>query len=671
MGIIRDFFIKESTEDKIEELENKIDIASTAVLLAEQVQEGKDQYELLQRSAEDLGWQLLNSQYSDYMSESGGDKELSFDNRIKRNIRAERMYREEALIRRAVNISNEYVWGRGMQKPSARDPRVQRVIDAFWADPDNGLAITTLAAQIETNIDLELHGELFFVVFDEGSWGDLGIDVTEIKNNPNKQNSLRGFSDTDQGQESYLEEHLKTELAHESSFEYVEDFSGGSFKVEVTGPVPDCPVKISKFHPNQISNVIRYENQGLKTKYFRRERPRIVYDYDKEQYVETTGKVVQYYENFSFPVPSDDEGENPPENKIGKGKVLHCTVNKSAFASRGNSDIWPSMKWARLLNDYAEMRMTLLKARAAFAYKRKVKGGPSAVLQSAARMMNTMTPGSRYSGTPGDNKPIGIPAQAGSVVTENESENLEQFQIKGDSGDAAGDILWLRSQTGLGVGLPAWYLGDSQGSNLANSTAMEFPVLKRFSARQEFFEKIIETLLDHAIQKAVEEGLIPESADLTYKNDLPNIQERNVPELVNAINQIVSRLDPFSMNYKLKRFLLLQGLIYLGINNPQKIVEDIYPPEAEREETEKMMSMGMLGGAGFTGQQDTQPEIPKSELDPMKNKKQKAKDPEVTKEADLAPEEFKTYEKAMDELMDVLDKLGKDEIERIEGGTNS
>ena len=665
MGKFKDLFIRESVsaEQAIESLDKRADTVEKIIELQQQVEEAETNYHHIREQATELGWVLLNSQYGDSITEHGAAAEITIQERRKRNRRAEEMYREEAIVRRAVNVSNEYVWGRGMQKPAARDPRVQRVIDAFWADPDNQLVISSLNAQIQMNTDLELHGELFFLVFDEGTWGSLGIDVEELKDNPNKQNSLLGFSDSDAGQESYIKEHLVDEQAKvssESSWEYIEDFSGGSFKVTITDPkLPECPVKLSRIHPNQITNIIRFKNQGLKTRYFQRERPEVVFDFKSGNYIETGETLTTYYENFEFPASEYNEENEPVAPNVAKGRIYHCAVNKGAFGLRGNADIWPTLKWANLLNDFYEWRMTLLKARATFAFKRKIKGGPQAVLQSAARMVN-QTPGARFSGVPGQNQPRPTPG-VGSIVTENEAENLEQFQIKGDSGDAAGDILSLRAQAGLAVGLPAWYVGDAQGANLANSTSMEFPVLKRFAARQEFFEKIIEKFLDHAIMKAVRENLIPETADLSYKNDLPNIQERNIPELVNSINQIVSRLDPFSLNYKLKRFLLLQGLIYLGINNPQKIVQDIYPPEAEREETEKMMSMGMLGSPGaFTGNPEvTQPEIPKSELDPMKHKKQNPRT-ETTVES-----EIDQYEEAMSEMLKVLDKFGVDEIERL------
>lgn len=637
-------------------IESRTQAAETIATQQVQIQEASSQLEVLNRQVEDLQWRLI-SQDNDQIP---GDKELSLERRQDRNKQTERMFREDALIRRAVNLSSEYVWGRGMQKPSARDPRVQRVIDSFWSDTNNKKALIDLQAQIDTNTDLELHGELFFLIFDDGRWKNLGIEVTDIQGE-----GTSGLQDTTlpQGIESMI---------REGNFEYTEDLSGGKYTVEVTGPLPESAVKLSKVHPNEITHVIRDTKSSLITRYYKRERVPGRFDFTKGEpapAVNSRGqKVVEvtYYEDFETPPPDDYDNIAPV---VGKGRILHVAINKSSsHALRGNSDAWVAIRWARLLNDYFEWRVTLLRAWATFPFKRKIKGGMSQVLQAAQRMGNSQVlPGS---GTPGSLDARGVPAQ-GSVLTENEAESLEQFKTTSGSAEAEQDILALRSQAGLAMGLPPSYLGGPM-DNLNNSTALEFPVLKRFSMRQELFEQLVQKILDHAIMKAVEEGLIPEDADLTYKNDLPSILERNIPELVNSINQIAARLDPFSINFKLKRFLLLYGLQVMGVNNPQKIVADIYPPGAEDEERQKMaeLTTGIASGTAPESSGASQDAtLPASDLDPLKNKKQQAQQESAVDDLYddvefMSTDGYAQYMLGVRELINKMEEFGRAEIER-------
>ena len=640
-------------------IETRTQAAETIAAQQLQIQEASSQLEVMNRQIEDLEWRLISQE----ATQLPGDKELSLEKRQDRNKQTERMFREDALIRRAVNLSSEYVWGRGMQKPSARDPRVQRVIDSFWQDTNNRKALIDLQAQIDTNTDLELHGELFFLIFDDGNWKNLNIEVSDIEGE-----GTSGLEDTTPGNLPGIES-----MVQEGNFEYTEDLSGGKYNVEVTGPLPESAVKLSKIHPNEITYVIRDTKSSLITRYYKRERVPYRFDFNKGEPAPITGpqgqKLVEvtYYEDFE--TPPEAEYENKP-NTIGKGRILHVAINKSSsHALRGNSDAWVAIRWARLLNDYFEWRVTLLRAWATFPFKRKIKGGMSQVLQAAQRMGNSqVVPGS---GVPGSLDARGVPAQ-GSVLTENEAESLEQFKTTSGSAEAEQDILALRSQAGLAMGLPPSYLGGPM-DNLNNSTALEFPVLKRYSMRQELYEKLVEKILDHAIMKAVNEGLIPEDADLTYKNDLPSILERNIPEIINAVNQIAARLDPFSINFKLKRFLLLYGLTTMGINNPQKIVADIYPPGAEDEERQKMAELTM--GAAPTGSPEStgasqDGTLPPSDLDPLKNKKQQAQqeaaiDPTLYDDEEyMANDGYASYMLGVRELIQKMEEFGRAEIER-------
>lgn len=67
-------------------------------------------------------------------------------------------------IAQAESLLASGTFGQGLAAPRAVDPRVQKVIDRFWSDPDNQLVCTSVQAMHFSNRALMLEGERFFTI---------------------------------------------------------------------------------------------------------------------------------------------------------------------------------------------------------------------------------------------------------------------------------------------------------------------------------------------------------------------------------------------------------------------------------------------------------------------------------------------------------------------------
>lgn len=555
------------------------------------------QYQVRLRELEEFGWDMI-SQANLNVPGIG----IDHNTRKTRNEAAERVWKEDPTAGRAVTTINEYVWGRGLPTPRASDRRVQRLIRSIWEDDDNRLTITTYEAQVRKGTDLTLFGELFLVVFEDGTWTEeeldppLMVDTSKMEDLPPEKDrfnspllppsenpSLGGTPPIPQvdleDDEALYSPYLRAERREP--------------------PPPASAIKIGQIHPNEIIDIVPDEDRSDRPRYYKRVFRTRKYDFSEDKWSINTGVVgsqasearVKYYEDLVY---EPAEGQDaPPENKIGEGKILHVAINRTSFDLRGNSEVWRAVRWAKALTDFFTWRLTLLRALATFAYRKKTKGGSSQVLKAASSFMA----GSGYTGIPGQFDPVAPPA-TGSILTENQNESLEQFKTSSGAGEAEQDAQMLRGQVGVALGLPIHYLGDKGATSLAGAQAMELPVLKAIEARQELFEQLFTKLINRAIDKAIADGALPADVDRSFYVEMPPILQRNVPEMVASITNTIARLDPFATDVRLKRLALHKVLSWLGEPDPESIIRDIYPPGSENKPEEPVVPGAPAGTPG-------------------------------------------------------------------------
>lgn len=134
----------------------------------------------LELAQEDIGW-IRESVQTDFdFSRSG----------LRRIYRQARFYfLKNPLVRRAVVVQAHYVFGQGINI-SARSEPVNAVIQAFLDDPKNQSELTSHQARIDKEVELQLSGNLFFVLFPNPSTGHVRIrtipvdEIDEIITNP-------------------------------------------------------------------------------------------------------------------------------------------------------------------------------------------------------------------------------------------------------------------------------------------------------------------------------------------------------------------------------------------------------------------------------------------------------------------------------------------------------
>jgi hypothetical protein len=149
----------------VERLEDRLDEASP-IELRERLAE-------LEFALEDQGWWQL---------QASGQRELSRGG-LSRSIRiAGLMYLANPLIRNAVNVQTNYVWGQGVNI-TARDPAINEVIQAHLDLRYNRRSWTGHLARLEAEVRQQLAGNQFLALFTRPDTGFVrvrAIDVAEI-----------------------------------------------------------------------------------------------------------------------------------------------------------------------------------------------------------------------------------------------------------------------------------------------------------------------------------------------------------------------------------------------------------------------------------------------------------------------------------------------------------
>jgi hypothetical protein len=116
----------------------------------------------------DLGW-------SAYRFAASVPQDMEPVERMKLAARMRTVAVEDANVRRALLLRIAFCFGRGVQKPRAADPQVQDVIDAFWGDHDNQVALLSPEAQWRKGWELWTQSNVFWQLYDDGLDGRVKI----------------------------------------------------------------------------------------------------------------------------------------------------------------------------------------------------------------------------------------------------------------------------------------------------------------------------------------------------------------------------------------------------------------------------------------------------------------------------------------------------------------
>lgn len=541
----------------------------------------RDKLEILEARSEELGYtrrelDALAWTALDYVG--GSPQEIKAIERRKLTQKARIVWMKDPQAGAAVDLMNDFVFGRGLPKPKASDEKVQEVIDEAWEDPDNQLVLTSFQGQLAIGTDLSLQSNLYILVFDDGEDGKvkLGLLDHDAVENAVKdpENRLRVMY--------YVARHYKQEWDYDQDQPFT-DLRG-------RGP----------------ADAMRGDKGKGELRYYAHWRN--VEDAEKDA-----------EKGFR------DKPDGPPEQKLGDGKVFHISLNRTSEMAFGHPVFDRLLRWFNAYNTFMDARLDIIQAKAAFVMKRKIKGTPNQLQKMAQQAVSRRSALGSALGV--DDPEIRTGPRPASILNENEGVSHEDMNFDTGAGNALQDGQMLRAQVSAATRFPQTYYGDASNSTLATATSLELPVLKAVESRQEMIESLVRFFIDRVIERAVDTGRIssdlsPEeraalekeqdpneqggadmmaqqggqpveltqaledqaaeeentARDLSYEFQMPSPLKRLMNDLVGAVMNTARTFDPNNTNMELSRVLL--GIVLgdaLEMEDPQKWVEKIFP----------------------------------------------------------------------------------------------
>lgn len=509
---------------------------------------------LLARRAEDLGWDLLNSdaRYKEPRNEVRKDKVE----------RAYKYYYDDGIVAQSVNLVTWYTFGRGMGKPRYRaeggnaaaggdseQQAANRLISAFWQDEDNQRTLTTAQAQEQKSTELQLQGNVYFLLFPSAEPGGAAPPAS---------------SDVP---------------------------AGGERLSSISGAEPDVAstLKVSDLPEHEIVDIIMNpENRKVPVFYKRQYTPR-TYDFASKTYIPAGQTKTIYYRDWKHQAPTEVQGPDgkmipwgPKDDEIGEGLVYHVAVNRVSDTKFGQSEIARVLPWAAGLRSYMTDRMAVVQAIAKIALQVKTKGGAKQVNQIAEQLADISNLAGQIEGS-GQTRRI-ADTEKTKVAFMNQGTSLEPMVTDTGASSSATDIQTMLGMASAASGIPPHYYGQPGSASLATATAMELPVLKMMEARQELWESVYRDIMGWMLKRS---GYDPERLEVT----MPGILQRDVGTTISSLAALVTAVDPQVQNKELIRYVVGEALETMGKQNVEEVLERLFPenwtpPAAEKHQQE-------------------------------------------------------------------------------------
>lgn len=536
----------------------------------------------MQKEMDLLGWYVLDVA-------SGQPTEVKVTERRRMVQQARYVWTQDPQAGAAVDLMNDFTFGRGVPRPKCADEKVQEIVDEAWDDPDNKRALTTYKAQVALGVDLSLQSNIFVLFFDDGSDGKVKLSILPH----------------DTVEDAVRDEHNYLKVLYFIARKRV---IGWDF-------INDTP---------RVATLTGNGGQ-----------PRVFYYEALDAAEEAEEARADSVADLAMRDSETDEGMvpfGPPPEKLGEGRVYHIAVNRMTEQVFGVPTMRRQVKWLAAYNDFMAARVDMAQAAAAFIMKRRVRGTPGQVAKIAAKAISRRSDLAATSIDDPDAGAVSGGPRPASILNETDSVSHESMNLNTNAGQAQQDAQMIRAQISASTRFPQSYFGDASQSNLATATSLELPVLKAVEARQELFEGLYRAFIDRVIKRAVDAGRIPRELteeeraalkekkqpdtpyleragddpmedgtgagapigegyvaqeededtterDLGYEFNMPNPLKRTVVDLTTAISNIARTFDPNNTNMELSRILLT---IVLGegleIQDPASAVEKVYPP---------------------------------------------------------------------------------------------
>lgn len=514
----------------------------------------ESEFYTLRDEAEDLAFHAM-----DYMS--GRPSEMAHERRKRIAQRSRVALKFDALARAEGQLLADFAFGKGVPIPTARDEKVQQVIEEAWSDANNEEKLTGFMAQRKLSNELLTTGELFVTLYVAGGRirvGRLDPDTVEAVV-PDPEDRLRPL----------------WYMARLRRFEW--DFDNDRAKVE--------------------------------TDLMEGGRPKIMY--------------YKHWRNYDDAVAeralSEFDGEQslitPDREKIGRGVVFHIAVNQTGEELRGNPPWAAALRFFEAMNVLTEAHVVMAQGASTFVARRVMRGSPQQVYKAAASVAGHVSElGAGRLGLGGQPQAEGPtafapgappPSPPGSWWNENESSKLESLSLNSGAGQMVQTGQIVRAPIAAQSGFGQHYLGDASNANLATASTLELPANMRIESWQELFAQLYRWFTDRAIEAAVKAGRLggldgfPEDGpigemrlheaedraamerrtkrDLSYEFVMPFPGRRQLADVSTFVANLRTAIDPNGVSIPFTRQLLRFAYETMGVQNVGRAVEEAIP----------------------------------------------------------------------------------------------
>jgi hypothetical protein len=247
---------------------------------------------------------------------------------------------------------------------------------------------------------------------------------------------------------------------------------------------------------------------------------------------------------------------------------------------RGISEFFASRNWFNVFKEFMEDRASINSAATSIAFKRKIKGGPTAVA-SFKNKLGDFTTG--YDDNPGELKKLTRPAAA-ATYDSNPAVDLDWMKTDTGAMNAKEDARLILMGAGAGVATNITYFGEGGDANLATAQAMELPMVKSYEDWQEFVGESLKELTAFVLSQAITDPVEVHKSSSRIAFHFPPIITQDVVKHMTAWVQMVTSIAPG--NRIVKKEAIRGALSVMGVTNIDRIMGEVMD-EQERVDAEK------------------------------------------------------------------------------------
>ena len=268
-------------------------------------------------------------------------------------------------------------------------------------------------------------------------------------------------------------------------------YEGNLFFVLFTDTVGDVRVRI--MNTEEVADIIRDSEDRMRPMWYKLNMADRKYNFGSDNY-ELSMTKIKYCPDWNNLKP--EEAGVPGEKIMEDAAIFHVKVNCDINDKFGIPDLFRGIDWIKANKEASEDLATLVRSLSTLAWKKKIKGGQTAVnsLKTALHAKTDLT---------------NIGPGAGSTQIENQAIDTTPVDIK-TGGTAINETSIRQSKLMVCAASRIFehYYGDPSTGNLATATTMELPMVKKFKGYQKLWTDVYDAILLYQIMKKVEIGVL-------------------------------------------------------------------------------------------------------------------------------------------------------------------